>query len=43
MDGLNSVWSLIGVFFDALPGELVMVASFGLVGAVIIGLMEWLK
>lgn len=43
MDGLNSVWSSIGAFFDALPGEVVMVASFGLVGTLILGLLGWLK
>lgn len=43
MDGLVSVWNLIGAFFDVLPGEVVMIASFGLVGAVILGFLGWLK
>ena len=43
MDELNSVWSLIGAFFDALPPEVVMIVNFTFSGALIVGLLRWLK
>ena len=43
MEGLTAVWNVIGAFFDALPSEIVMVASYGFVGAIILGLLGWFK
>lgn len=43
MDGIRMVWTLISEFFQQLPGEVVMAASFAFVGFVVIGLIGWFK
>lgn len=43
MEGLHSVWTLIDFFFSALPPEIVMVATFAFMGAVILGLWGLFK
>ena len=43
MDGMRQVWEIINVFLSALPTEVIMIATFAFIGAVIIGLFGWLK
>ena len=43
MENLNSVWNVIGAFFDALPSEVVMVCTFAFIGFFVLGLLGWLK
>lgn len=42
MEGMRLVWNTIGAFISGLPSEVVMIATFAFVGAVILGLMRWL-
>ena len=43
MEGIRQVWTLISAFFQLLPAEVVMCASFAFVGCVVIGLLGWFK
>lgn len=40
---LHLVWDMIGLFFSALPAEIVLVATFAFIGAVVVGFLGWLK